>query len=55
VIYLLANSGWLVPGVVLGTLVYLFALLLTGALSPVDRAMLAPLVPERLRRRVQYP
>jgi O-antigen/teichoic acid export membrane protein len=55
VIYLLANSGWLVLGVVLGTLVYLFALLLTAALSPVDRAMLAPLVPKRLRRRVQYP
>jgi O-antigen/teichoic acid export membrane protein len=49
-VYLLANAGMLIIGVVVGCAVYPLTLLLVGALSADDRLMLAPLMPERLRR-----
>ncbi len=50
VIYLLANAGLLVAGLVAGCVVYVLALLAVGALSADDRLLLAPLMPERVRR-----
>jgi O-antigen/teichoic acid export membrane protein len=53
VIYALSGAGLLIVGAVAGMVVYPLALVLVGALSPVDRAMLAPLVPARFRREVK--
>jgi O-antigen/teichoic acid export membrane protein len=52
-IYFFDSSGQLGIGVLLGIAMYLAALVLTGALSPVDRAMLAPLLPQRFRREIK--
>ncbi|MCL5999520.1 MAG: oligosaccharide flippase family protein [Chloroflexi bacterium] len=53
VIFFSTNSGWLVLGVVFGVATYLGALVLTGVLSPIDRAILAPLLPARFRREIK--
>ncbi|MBX7212587.1 MAG: flippase [Thermoflexales bacterium] len=49
-IYILSGVGLLGLGVVVGVLVYAVALVGLEALSPIDRRMLAPLLPARLRR-----
>jgi O-antigen/teichoic acid export membrane protein len=53
VAFFFAGNGWALPGALLSLVVYAAALALIGALSPVDRAMLAPLVPARFRREVK--
>lgn len=52
-----AASLWslLIPGIVIGVVVYCCGLLVTRALSPVDIGMLAPLMPARLKNRLIPP
>ena len=50
VIYPFATTGLTLPGVLIGSAVYLVVLFLTQALNPIERALLMPLLPARLRR-----
>ena len=48
VAYLLASAGWMIPGLLLGLVIYLAALAVLRVFSAEERSMLAPLLP-RLR------
>ena len=45
---LLASAGWVIPGLLLGLVIYLAALAVLRVFSAEERSMLAPLLP-RLR------
>lgn len=49
VIYFSALNGLLIPGVILGSALYIAGLIVIRVLSPTDRMMLAPLIPARFR------
>ncbi|HEY3341784.1 MAG TPA: polysaccharide biosynthesis C-terminal domain-containing protein, partial [Anaerolineae bacterium] len=55
VIYLSTSYGFLIPGLVLGSAVYVIGIFVLRVLSPVDRMLLAPLVPARFRNNMIEP
>jgi O-antigen/teichoic acid export membrane protein len=52
IIYASSLMALLLPGVIVGLVVYLVVLYLTRSLSPLDLSMLAPLLPGRIRTRI---
>ena len=55
VIYFSANNGLLIPGVILGSALYVAGLFVLRVFSPADRVMLAPLIPARFRGSITEP
>lgn len=48
-VYLLANAGWIIPGLLLGGVVYLATLFVLRVFTVEERLMLAPLLPKFAR------